>query len=133
MLDNSGAKNLLRIRILGSTRRSVYIGDSIIGVVKNAPSNLMNTFLGRFLIWYTVIGSILYGLATALYYIVKSKKYNKERPGWLYIIVVWALFLTLVFSVYKISAGLYYGLRIKLLINLIYKFWMKNYNLYYIA
>ena len=36
MLDNSGAKNLLRIRILGSTRRSVYIGDSIIGVVKNA-------------------------------------------------------------------------------------------------
>ena len=38
--DNSGAKRLMCIRILGSNRRYGYIGDIIIGVVKDATPNL---------------------------------------------------------------------------------------------
>ena len=38
--DNSGAKQLMCIRILGSSRRYGYIGDIIIGVVKDATPNL---------------------------------------------------------------------------------------------
>ena len=33
--DNSGAKNLMCIRVLGSNRRYAYVGDVIIGVVKD--------------------------------------------------------------------------------------------------
>jgi large subunit ribosomal protein L14 len=38
--DNSGAKKLLCIRILGSNRRYGHVGDIIIGVVKDATPNL---------------------------------------------------------------------------------------------
>jgi large subunit ribosomal protein L14 len=38
--DNSGAKNLMCIRILGSNRRYGRVGDIIIGVVKAATPNL---------------------------------------------------------------------------------------------
>jgi large subunit ribosomal protein L14 len=38
--DNSGAKKLMCIRILGSNRRYGYVGDVIIGVVKDATPNL---------------------------------------------------------------------------------------------
>jgi large subunit ribosomal protein L14 len=38
--DNSGAKKLMCIRILGSNRRYGYVGDIIIGVVKDATPNL---------------------------------------------------------------------------------------------
>ena len=38
--DNSGAKKLLCIRVLGSNRRYGYVGDIIIGVVKEATPNL---------------------------------------------------------------------------------------------
>ena len=38
--DNSGAKKLMCIRILGSNRRYGYVGDIIIGVVKHATPNL---------------------------------------------------------------------------------------------
>ena len=38
--DNSGAKNLMCIRVLGSKRRYGYVGDVIIGVVKDATPNL---------------------------------------------------------------------------------------------
>ena len=37
--DNSGAKNLMCIRVLGSNRRYGYVGDIIIGVVKDATPN----------------------------------------------------------------------------------------------
>ena len=38
--DNSGAKKLMCIRILGQNRRYGYVGDIIIGVVKKATPNL---------------------------------------------------------------------------------------------
>ena len=38
--DNSGAKKLMCIRILGSNRRYGNVGDVIIGVVKDATPNL---------------------------------------------------------------------------------------------
>ena len=38
--DNSGAKKLMCIRILGSNRRYGKVGDVIIGVVKDATPNL---------------------------------------------------------------------------------------------
>jgi large subunit ribosomal protein L14 len=38
--DNSGAKKLMCIRILGSNRRYGHVGDVIIGVVKDATPNL---------------------------------------------------------------------------------------------
>lgn len=38
--DNSGAKELMCINILGSNRRYAYIGDIIIGVVTAATPNL---------------------------------------------------------------------------------------------
>jgi large subunit ribosomal protein L14 len=38
--DNSGAKSLMCIRILGSNRRYGHVGDVIIGVVKDATPNL---------------------------------------------------------------------------------------------
>lgn len=38
--DNSGAKKLMCIRILGTNRRYGFIGDVIIGVVKDATPNL---------------------------------------------------------------------------------------------
>jgi large subunit ribosomal protein L14 len=38
--DNSGAKNLMCIRVLGSSQRYGYVGDVIIGVVKDATPNL---------------------------------------------------------------------------------------------
>jgi large subunit ribosomal protein L14 len=38
--DNSGAKNLMCIRVLVSNRRYAYVGDVIIGVVKDATPNL---------------------------------------------------------------------------------------------
>jgi large subunit ribosomal protein L14 len=38
--DNSGAKNLMCIRVLGSNRRYGHVGDVIIGVVKDATPNL---------------------------------------------------------------------------------------------
>jgi large subunit ribosomal protein L14 len=38
--DNSGAKKLMCIRILGSNRRYGFVGDVIIGVVKDATPNL---------------------------------------------------------------------------------------------
>ena len=38
--DNSGAKKLMCIRILGSNRRYGYVGDVIIGVVKEATPNM---------------------------------------------------------------------------------------------
>ncbi len=38
--DNSGAKKLMCIRVLGSNRRYVFVGDVIIGVVKDATPNL---------------------------------------------------------------------------------------------
>ena len=38
--DNSGAKRLMCIRVLGSNRRYGHVGDVIIGVVKDATPNL---------------------------------------------------------------------------------------------
>ena len=38
--DNSGAKKLMCIRVLGSNRRYGRVGDVIIGVVKDATPNL---------------------------------------------------------------------------------------------
>ena len=38
--DNSGAKKLMCIRVLGSNRRYGHVGDVIIGVVKDATPNL---------------------------------------------------------------------------------------------
>ena len=38
--DNSGAKKILCIRVLGSNRRYGHVGDIIIGVVKDASPNL---------------------------------------------------------------------------------------------
>ena len=38
--DNSGAKKLMCIRVLGSNRSYGYVGDVIIGVVKDATPNL---------------------------------------------------------------------------------------------
>ena len=38
--DNSGAKNLMCIRVLGTNRRYGHVGDIIIGVVKDATPNL---------------------------------------------------------------------------------------------
>jgi large subunit ribosomal protein L14 len=38
--DNSGAKKLMCIRVLGSNRRDGFVGDVIIGVVKDATPNL---------------------------------------------------------------------------------------------
>jgi large subunit ribosomal protein L14 len=38
--DNSGAKKLMCIRVLGSNRRYGYVGDVIIGVVKDSTPNL---------------------------------------------------------------------------------------------
>ena len=38
--DNSGAKKLMCIRILGSNRRYGFVGDVIIGVVKDATPNM---------------------------------------------------------------------------------------------
>ena len=38
--DNSGAKNLMCIRVLGSNRRYGHVGDVIIGVVKDATPNM---------------------------------------------------------------------------------------------
>ena len=38
--DNSGAKKLMCIRVLGSNRRYGVVGDVIIGVVKDATPNL---------------------------------------------------------------------------------------------
>jgi large subunit ribosomal protein L14 len=38
--DNTGAKQLMCIRVLGSNRRYAGIGDIIIGVVKDAVPNL---------------------------------------------------------------------------------------------
>lgn len=37
--DNTGAKTLMCIRVLGNSRRYAYIGDIIIGVVKDALPN----------------------------------------------------------------------------------------------
>ena len=42
--DNSGAKNLMCIRVLGNNRRYGYVGDVIIGVVKDATPNLTVKF-----------------------------------------------------------------------------------------
>ena len=38
--DNSGAKNLMCIRVLGSNRRYGYVGDIRIGDIKDATPNL---------------------------------------------------------------------------------------------
>ena len=38
--DNSGAKSLMCIRVLGSNRRYGHVGDVIIGVVKDASPNM---------------------------------------------------------------------------------------------
>jgi large subunit ribosomal protein L14 len=38
--DNTGAKKVMCIRILGSNRRYGYVGDVIIGVVKDAIPNM---------------------------------------------------------------------------------------------
>lgn len=38
--DNSGAKKLMCIKVIGSNRRYGYLGDIIIGVVKDATPNL---------------------------------------------------------------------------------------------
>ena len=38
--DNSGAKKLMCIRVLGSNRRYGFVGDVIIGVVKDATPNM---------------------------------------------------------------------------------------------
>ena len=39
--DNSGAKNIMCIRVLGSTQKYGYVGDLIIGVVKDSTPNLV--------------------------------------------------------------------------------------------
>jgi large subunit ribosomal protein L14 len=39
--DNSGAKTLMCIRVLGSTQKYGYVGDLIIGVVKDSTPNLV--------------------------------------------------------------------------------------------
>jgi large subunit ribosomal protein L14 len=38
--DNTGAKNLMCIRVLGNNRKYANVGDIIIGVVKNAIPNM---------------------------------------------------------------------------------------------
>jgi large subunit ribosomal protein L14 len=38
--DNSGAKKLMCIRVLGNNRKYGFVGDIIIGVVKDATPNL---------------------------------------------------------------------------------------------
>ena len=38
--DNSGAKKLMCIRVLGTNRRYGHVGDVIIGVVKDASPNM---------------------------------------------------------------------------------------------
>ena len=38
--DNTGARKIMCIRILGTNRRYGYVGDVIIGVVKDAAPNL---------------------------------------------------------------------------------------------
>jgi len=38
--DNTGAKNLMCIRILGNNRKYANVGDIIIGVVKDAIPNM---------------------------------------------------------------------------------------------
>jgi large subunit ribosomal protein L14 len=38
--DNTGAKSLMCIRVLGTNRRYGHVGDIIIGVVKDATPNL---------------------------------------------------------------------------------------------
>jgi large subunit ribosomal protein L14 len=38
--DNTGAKNIMCIRVLGSNKRYAKIGDIIIGVVKEATPNM---------------------------------------------------------------------------------------------
>lgn len=38
--DNSGAKKIMCIKVLGSNRRYASIGDVIIGVVKDASPNM---------------------------------------------------------------------------------------------
>ena len=40
VIDNTGAKKIMCIRILGSNRRYARIGDIIIGVVKEAIANM---------------------------------------------------------------------------------------------
>ena len=39
--DNSGAKNIMCLRILGRTQNYGYVGDLIIGVVKDSTPNLV--------------------------------------------------------------------------------------------
>ena len=39
VLDNSGAKILMCIRILGNNKRYGYVGDVLVGVVKSALAN----------------------------------------------------------------------------------------------
>ena len=39
--DNSGAKNIMCLRILGPTQNYGYVGDLIIGVVKDSTPNLV--------------------------------------------------------------------------------------------
>jgi large subunit ribosomal protein L14 len=38
--DNTGAKKLMCIRVLGNNRKYAYVGDIIIGVVKDALPNM---------------------------------------------------------------------------------------------
>ena len=40
--DNSGAKKLMCIRVLGSNRRYAHVGNVIIGVIKEATPNLIS-------------------------------------------------------------------------------------------
>ena len=51
--DNSGAKKLMCIRVLGSNRRYGYVGDVIIGVVKDGEWET------RANIFYYQLGNIL--------------------------------------------------------------------------
>ena len=48
--DNTGAKNLMCIRILGNNRKYANVGDIIIGVVKDA---ILATFVTTICVdWY---------------------------------------------------------------------------------
>lgn len=38
--DNSGAKKLMCIKVLGTNRRYAHVGDVFVGVVKDASSNM---------------------------------------------------------------------------------------------
>ena len=38
--DNTGARKLMCIRILGSNKKSAVIGDKIVGVIKEATPNM---------------------------------------------------------------------------------------------